>query len=342
MDHGQDDEGSRVSHPAHTYGAMNTTVRDQARMRVRRLDVDACEGSVAPILFSFPGAESLSNRLCEGLAADNGVLHWRHFPDGESLVALEGDCRDRDAILVCNLRDSDRLVPALTLAVRTARELGARSVGLVAPYLACIHQDHAGEARSSLFAAFLSRTVDWLVTVDPPLHDHTDLQTLFAIPARCVSAMPSIADWIRSNVIHPVLIDPDGKSARWVRPLAERIRAPLAMLETYRHGDRNVEVSLDGLAIDGHTPVLLVDIISSGHTLAETLDHLRALGSLPPICIAVHGVLADGVAAMLQTKGAARVVTTNTIEGATNAIDVATLLAPVVREQIDARRVRVA
>src|SRR3546814_1718571 len=62
----------------------------------------------------------------------------------------------------------------LLFAADTARDLGARRIVLVAPYLAYMRQDirfHAGEAVTSrTFAAILSRHLDWLVTVDPHLH----------------------------------------------------------------------------------------------------------------------------------------------------------------------------
>lgn len=290
-------------------------------------------------LFAFSGSRSLADHLLDGLGADRGTVQWRHFPDGESLLALDGECRDRDVIFVCTLRGPDRLALPLLFASRTARELGARSVGLVAPYLAYMRQDtrfHPGEAISAAhFAAFLSWTFNWLVTVDPHLHRHADLRELYTIPATHVSAMRPIADWIGANVQRPVLIGPDSESTQWVKPLAEHIDAPVVVLEKFRRGDVDVEVSLpDRSVIEGRTPVLVDDIISSGRTLAATLGHLRALGTPPATCIGVHGIFAEGVRQMLLSAGAARVVTTNTIEDSTNAIDVAPLLTPAVREHI--------
>lgn len=291
------------------------------------------------ILFDFPGSASLADHLHERLGADRGTLQWRHFPDGESLLALEGGCRDRDVVLVCTLHDPDRLALPLLFASRTAREFGARSIGLVAPYLAYMRQDarfHEGEAISSThFAAFLSWAFDWLVTVDPHLHRRADLRELYTIPAVHVSAMSSIADWIRAHVRLPVLIGPDSESTQWVRPLAEHIGAPVVVLEKCRRGDLDVQVSLpDRSVLGGCTPVLVDDIISSGHTLAATLGHLRALGTPPAICIAVHGIFAEGAHEMLLDAGAARIVTTNTVEHPTNAIDVAAVLTPAVCQQI--------
>lgn len=287
--------------------------------------------------FAFPSNESLGDRLAADLGAEVGSLQWRHFPDGESLLALNSDCRGRDIVLLCTFLDPDRLALPLLFAARTAREFGARSVGLVAPYLAYMRQDtrfHPGEAVSSVhFAAFLSSAVDWLVTIDPHLHRRADLSSLFTIPARHVSAMPLIAEWIRTEVSRPVLIGPDSESAQWVKQLADRIGAPTIVLEKQRRGDRDVEVSMpDQAVVEGHTPVLVDDIVSSGRTLIETLVHLRKLGLPPAVCVAVHGIFADSADQALLHAGAARVITTNTIAHATNAIDVAPVLEPTIRD----------
>ncbi len=293
----------------------------------------------APRLLAFPGMEPLCARLAAGLGAECGTLRWRHFPDGESLVGVGGDCRERELALVCTLRDPDRLALPLLFAARTARELGARRVGLVAPYLAYMRQDarfHPGEAVSApLFAGFLASVFDWLVTVDPHLHRNASLEAIFTIPVRSVSAMPLAADWIGANVSDPVLIGPDSESAQWVHAAAARIGAPVLVLDKRRLGDREVEVSLpDRDAVHGHTPVLVDDIIASGHTLIETLAQLHRLGLPPAACVAVHGVFAGDAYRELLAAGAARVATSNTVPHPSNAFEVAAVLLPAVEAML--------
>ena len=291
---------------------------------------------MTPWLFAFPGQEALAAELAAGLGVETGALRRHRFPDGESLIVLAADCRNRDVIVLCTQRDPDDLALPLLFAARTAREFGARRVGLVAPYLAYMRQDarfHAGEAVSSVhYAAFLSWTFDWLVTVDPHLHRHPDLREMFTIPAQHVSAMPCIAAWIRANVRDALLVGPDAESAQWVRDAAERAGVPFVVLEKHRRGDRDVAVSLpDPAILRGRTPVLVDDIASSGRTLIETVGQLLRLGAAAPVCVVVHGIFADGADSALLAAGAARVVSCNTIPHATNAIDVAGVLLPAIR-----------
>lgn len=289
----------------------------------------------------FPGNDSLGMALAAGCGATQGRLRWRRFPDRESLVTLEGDCSGRDVFFVCSLCDPDVLALPLLFAARTARELGARSVGLVAPYLAYLRQDanfHAGEAISSVhYAAFLSWAFDWLVTVDPHLHRHSNLASLFSVPAQHISTMPLISEWIAAHVSEPVLIGPDSESAQWVGPVAHALNAPLLVLSKQRRGDREVEISLpDAGAISGRTPVLVDDIVSSGHTLLESLAALGRAGARPAVCIAVHGLFAEDAQERILHAGAARLVSTNTVAHATNAIDISPALLPALRQQLAA------
>jgi ribose-phosphate pyrophosphokinase len=201
----------------------------------------------------------------------------------------------------------------------------------VAPYLAYMRQDrpfHPGEAVTSRHAAgLLSRGFDWLVTVDPHLHRYHQLGEIYAIPAASLHAAPLLSAWIRNHVANPVLIGPDAESEQWVSAVASEAGAPFTVLEKIRHGDRDVDIRLRHLEhLADRTPVLIDDIIASGHTMLEAVRHVRTYNPAQPVCLAVHGIFADKSDTALERAGA-RIVTTNTIAHASNAIDVTGLLA---------------
>jgi ribose-phosphate pyrophosphokinase len=62
---------------------------------------------------------------------------------------------------------------------------------------------------------------------------------------------------------------------------------------------------------------------------------LREAGARAPVCVAIHGVFAGDAERRLRIAGAAGIVTTNTIEHATNAIDVTPVLLPAVARRLD-------
>jgi ribose-phosphate pyrophosphokinase len=284
----------------------------------------------------FPGNQAFGQSLLAALRDEPLDLEWRRFPDGESYLRFAGSCAGRAVALVCTLHDPDPKALALLFAARTLRELGAESVGLVAPYLGYMRQDRRfkdGEAITSVhFAAFLSDAFDWLVTVDPHLHRRASLAEIYSIPASLVAAAPAIGRWIAQNVAQPLVIGPDSESEQWAAEVAEGCGAPHAVMSKTRHGDRDVEIQPPSLERwKGYQPVLLDDIISSAHTMALAASRIQEAGLLPPVCVAVHGIFSTDALATLRHAGVTKVVTTNTIAHATNGIDVADLVGAAVQ-----------
>jgi len=284
------------------------------------------------VVLAIPGSVQQARALGERLGAEVIAPEVRRFPDGEIFVKLPGELRGEDAIVVGSLYP-DPAEKFLTVAfvAATARDCGARKVGLVAPYLAFMRQDAVfapGEGvTSAYFAKLVSGAVDWLVTVDPHLHRHHSLDGLYTIPTHIARAADAIASWVTSSVKEPYLIGPDAESHQWVAAVAEKCGAPFVILEKTRRGDRDVSISEPPKQWNGHTPVVIDDIVSTGKTMVEATRKLRESGSAAPMCVAIHAVFADNVHDELLSAGAAGIVTCDTIPHASNRICVADSIA---------------
>jgi ribose-phosphate pyrophosphokinase len=283
-------------------------------------------------ILAFPGMLPLGEAIAALAGAQVGEVDLHRFPDGESLVTLPGDLAGKDVAILATLRDPDPLALPLRFAAETARELGARRVGLIAPYLAYMRQDRRfaeGQAVSApLFARFLEECFDWLVTADPHLHRIHSLEDLFDIPVRRIETAPLLADWLAKNVPDAVLIGPDSESRQWVAEVARLADRPCEVLDKRRSGDRIVEVSVPhSEALLAGTPVILDDIASSGRTLIQAIERLLAAGTRPPICLVIHAVFAGDAHDDILAAGAGRVVTTNSIPHASNAVSLEQALA---------------
>jgi len=297
------------------------------------------EERLNPLLLTFDGRAPFAATLAQQLDMDAVPVELHRFPDGESLVRLGARLAGRDCVVFCSLQNPDSIVFPLLSAAYTARELGARSIGLLAPYLAYMRQDkrfHTGEAVSARpFAHLLSTHFDYLVTVDPHLHRYHRLDALYRTPCTVVSAVPLMAEWIRRHVDRPLLVGPDEESLQWVGAVAEMAGAPFVTLRKIRHGDTEVEIEVPDLdAVAGRTPVLVDDILSTGHTLSKTVVALKDRGFGAPICLAVHAVFAGDAERLLTQAGAARLVTANTIEHHTNAVDLTAPIAHALRKHL--------
>lgn len=292
-----------------------------------------------PLVFPLPGNQVFAERLAVAVDGEIGELAMRDFPDGETYVRLESDPTGREVVVVATLRHPNEQVLPLLFVADAARQMGAARVGLVAPYLAYMRQDaqfHPGEAVTARsFAAFLSRTVDWLITVDPHLHRVAKLDDVYSIAATAIHVAAEMGAWIAANVASPILVGPDEESRQWVSNVAAAAKAPYLVLAKARRGDTDVSISEpDQRAVADHTPVLVDDIISTGQTMISAARQLAGDGGRPPVCVAVHAVFSLGAYLALEASGVAKIATTNTIAHPSNAIDVVPALAGPVREQL--------
>jgi ribose-phosphate pyrophosphokinase len=295
------------------------------------------------MILACPGNEALGESLLRALPADAIAFELRRFPDGETYLRIDSEVRGRDIVVACTLHDPDAHALPLVFISDTLRELGAATIGLVAPYLAYMRQDRRfqpGEALTSAsFARLLSAKFDWLVAVDPHLHRRHSLNEIYRIPTEVVHIAPLLSAWIRAQVDNPLLIGPDAESEQWVSAVAAAVPCASLVLSKVRHGDREVAVSMvpDMWRWAQYTPVLVDDIVSSAHTMIEAVKPWVAAGLRAPVCVAIHGVFAGDACQKLRDAGAARVVTTNSIVHEASQIDVGPLLVEPVRRLLSSK-----
>src|SRR5690606_5274580 len=141
--------------------AIHLARRDAGRTRLRvrllprscrRLHADGGDTMTPLLLFTLGDHPALQPALLAAAGAEAGHCEVRHFPDGESYVRVLSECAGRRTAILCTLHRPDELFLPLLFLAGTLRELGARSVGLVAPYLAYMRQDKRfldGEAITS-------------------------------------------------------------------------------------------------------------------------------------------------------------------------------------------------
>ena len=292
------------------------------------------------LLFSLQSLP-LGHSLHELLPATAGEIERRRFPDGESYLRVLSDVQGRNCIVLHSLANPDADFLPLLFLLDTLRELGAQQVGLVAPYLAYMRQDcrfQPGEAiTSKLFARALAEHIDWLVTVDPHLHRYRSLAEIYPVPTRVVHAAPALADWLadRDDLL---LVGPDSESEQWVADIAARGGHPRVVCSKVRRGDRDVVITLPGLAQHGGRHAVIVDdVLSSGETVRQCALALGSQGFDSIECAAVHPILSADAADRLHDAGIGTITSCNTIAHSSNAIDVAPLLVQPLQQLLQSR-----
>jgi ribose-phosphate pyrophosphokinase len=287
------------------------------------------------IFIPMPGNQPLAIALAQLLGGSVDVPETRHFPDGETYIRINAEVESEECVIVGSLdRPDDKFLP-LAFIADALRDLGARRVGVVAPYLPYLRQDkrfNSGEAITSrTFARLTSEICDWLLTVDPHLHRYSSLAEVYTAQTHVIHAAPLLAKWVSENVENPLIVGPDSESEQWVSEVAQMVDAPYVIMQKTRLGDREVRVSLpDVSAFKDRRPVMLDDIVSSARTMIEACTQFGKMGISGSVCVAVHGLFAEDAYQRLK-KVADVVVTSNAVQHETNQIDLAPLLVEGIR-----------
>jgi ribose-phosphate pyrophosphokinase len=283
------------------------------------------------LLLHFEDESASAARIAAAAGIATTRIERHHFPDGELKLRLPAALPPHVALLRSMARPNEKLVELL-LAAQTARTLGTMQLTLVAPYLAYMRQDIAfqpGEAVSQrIVGRFLSGLFDAVITVDPHLHRVTRLEEAVPVPRAVVlSGAPLLADLIAQRRPGALLIGPDEEAAQWVAQAAARHGFDHAVCRKVRHGDRHVDIALPDRPVHGRSVVLLDDVASSGHTLAQAARGLLAAGAASVDVAVTHALFAGDAGQLLWQAGVRQVWSTDCIGHPSNAVSMAPAIA---------------
>ena len=276
-------------------------------------------------------SRDLAKNISKNLKCDYSDLNIKNFPDGELYLKFETELKNQDVVLVQSLHPSDEALLELIFAIHTAKDLGAKKVSVVIPYLAYIRQDkrfNPGECVSSKIVGSLLSVADEVITVDPHLHRFKSLNEVFKCKTTKLSANDLIQDYISKNFKDPVIIGPDAESYQWAQTIAKKIKASAAILQKDRISSYEVHVKLNSeVNVRDKQLVIIDDIISTGKTILEAIKVIRKLKPKSITVISIHGIFADKSTLDFIREYSTSVITANTIKNPYAKIDVSKLIS---------------
>ncbi|MFH1358521.1 MAG: ribose-phosphate diphosphokinase [archaeon] len=252
------------------------------------------------------------------------------FPDSETKIKIP-NVKNKDVYFVQSfykdkIRDiNDRLIEVL-LSIKTAKELKARKIYLIAPYLAYLREDirfRKGEAVSAKVIADLLKNLKKVYVVEPHLHRFKSFKQFFP-NAQKVSIAKEIAKYIKKNIKNPSLVGPDIESEQWVKAVAKELGIKYTILLKQRFNSRKVKVH--GEKTKAQNVVIIDDIISTGHTLIEAS---KLVNAKKIYFIGVHPVFSENAVKKLNKFG--KVVVSNTIPTKQSKLDCTTAIAEIIK-----------
>ncbi|MBT3836327.1 ribose-phosphate diphosphokinase [Candidatus Woesearchaeota archaeon] len=284
------------------------------------------------IITSCGNSVKLAKSLAKKLRVKYVPLDIGAFPDGDMYMRFKAKSfKKKKVVIVQSFQPNpDMSLFDVIWAAETAKDIGARKVILVAPYLAFMRQDkrfNSGEAVSSrIMAKLLNKSIDKIITIDPHLHRYKSLKEIFTISAKKLTANPLIGEFVKKKIKNPVILGPDWESYQWADKIASHVGCDSTCLAKTRFSSRRVTSKMTkNVEIKGKNVVIIDDIISTGHTIIEAAKKAKKKGAKSITAIGVHGLFAENAISKMK-KYVDWIYTTNTIEHKTSKIDVLPLV----------------
>lgn len=282
------------------------------------------------MILGFDDYIEQSQKLADALNLPCHIIQRHSFPDGETKLTLPTDLPEQ--VIFCrSLHHPNEKLLELLLAAKTARNLGAKTLTLIAPYLCYMRQDIAfspGEVVSqTIVGSFLADLFDNVITVDPHLHRIDRLeQAVPATNAITLSATALMAKFLRERLDNPIILGPDIESEQWVRAVARPNHWNYAVCKKIRKGDRDVEIYLPDINLEDRIVVIVDDVASSGKTLAVAAAECIANKALQVDVLVTHALISDSVKKALRQAGVRHIWSTDSVSHGSNVIPLCGLL----------------
>ena len=288
-----------------------------------------------PSIYTFPAYQQQGQALAKALNYPCQDLSIHHFPDKESLVTLPNDTPNH-IIFYLSLDYPNNKLIELLLASKAARNQGCKRISLIAPYLSYMRQDKAfnsGEVISQqVIGQWISELVDDVITVDPHLHRITTLDSV--IPNtnnQTLTACANLGEFVKSLNESTHLLGPDEESLQWVTQVAEISGSSYSVATKKRYSDTEVKIQLPDNNYKNQHIILIDDVISTGHTAAQTAIQLYTAGAEQVDVLVTHALFTHGAMKTLLDANIKNIWSSDSISHKTNQISLTKLLANTIK-----------
>ena len=293
-------------------------------------------------IFTGNAHPQLAEDICSYLGISLGQIEVFEFKNENIFVRILENIRERDVFLVQPVVSPvNNNLMELLIMIDAAKRASARRITAVVPYYGYGRTDKKDQPRVPITARLVADLItvagaDRLLTVD--LHAG-QIQGFFNIPVDELTALPIITEYFEEKALEDVVVvATDVGIAKKARDMAERLDAPLAIIEKRRVGNGNPAESLNVIGdVRGKTAITFDDEIDTGGSLVSAIDALKAMGAEDVYSSCTHPIFSSNATTLLADTIAKEFVVTDTVpvpEGKRNGKVTCLSMAPLLGEAI--------
>ena len=269
-------------------------------------------------VFTGNANRQLAESVCEYLEMPLGRAEVFKFANDNSFVRIQENIRQRDVFIVqptC-YPVNDNLMELLIM-IDACKRASAGRVTAVVPYYGYGRTDKKDQPRVPITGRLVADLLeaagaDRILTVD--LHAG-QIQGFFNIPVDELTALPIMTEYFQAKEIQDlVVVAVDIGITKKARDVAERLGAPLAIIEKRRSGNSEQTETMNVIGdVEGKVALTFDDEIDTGGTIISAAKSLSDHGVKEVFCCVTHPVLSRDAADRMLTSDFSEVVVTDTI-----------------------------
>jgi ribose-phosphate pyrophosphokinase len=268
-------------------------------------------------LFSGTANRPLAEEIGRHIGVPVGEAKIQRFADGEVFFQLLENVRGVDVFVVQpTCYPVDQHLVELLVMIDALKRASAARITVVVPYYGYARQDRKDKPRVAISAKLIA---DLLTTAGANRALFVDLhaaqiQGFFSIPVDHLYASPVLVSYFRElNLPNLMVVSPDPGGVERARFFAQKIGAPLSIVDK-RRIDMNVAEVMNVIGdVRGKTCLILDDMIDTAGTLVKTVDALYANGAASVHACATHAVLSGPAIDRIANSRLEQLIVTNTI-----------------------------
>lgn len=271
-------------------------------------------------IFTGNSHPELAQEIANRLGLEVGKAKVSTFSDGEISVDIKETVRGCDVFIVqstCSPVNNNLM--ELLIMIDAFKRASAGRINAVIPYYGYARQDRKAKSRDPITAKLVADLLtaagaDRVLTMD--LHA-AQIQGYFNIPVDHLLGAPILSQYFidkglgdRDDV---VVVSPDLGSVTRARKFADKLHAPIAIIDK-RRPKANVSEIMNIIGdVKDKICILIDDMIDTAGTIANAANALKELGAKNVYACCTHGVLSGPAFERINDSAIEELVMLNTI-----------------------------
>ncbi|HAA7153204.1 TPA_asm: ribose-phosphate pyrophosphokinase [Listeria monocytogenes] len=269
-------------------------------------------------IFSLNSNRELAEEIAKEVGIELGKSSVTHFSDGEIQINIEESIRGCHVYVIQSTSNPvNQNLMELLIMIDALKRASTATINIVMPYYGYARQDRKARSREPITAKLVANLIETagatrMITLD--MHA-PQIQGFFDIPIDHLNAVRLLSDYFSERHLGDdlVVVSPDHGGVTRARKMADRLKAPIAIIDKRRPRPNVAEVMNIVGNVEGKVCIIIDDIIDTAGTITLAAKALREAGATKVYACCSHPVLSGPAMKRIEESPIEKLVVTNSI-----------------------------